>query len=161
MFILDDFNCVKLFKFNVNFHQKIFFFYLACDYLGERMASLFGITSAKYQYAIDEYYRIKKEVWGIKKYFFMLHLSVLANLDPDLCVRGKMKRRKTGCRKKRNAPWSRKKWQTRQRKRKMKKWGLVRDFLIKSKTRIALHRKPSQFPLLSRQHNGPWRASRY
>lgn len=26
------------------------------------MASLFGITSAKYQYAIDEYYRIKKEV---------------------------------------------------------------------------------------------------
>ncbi|KAL0964962.1 hypothetical protein UPYG_G00275020 [Umbra pygmaea] len=34
---------------------------LACDYLGERMASLFGITSAKYQYAIDEYYRIRKE----------------------------------------------------------------------------------------------------
>ncbi|XP_047244347.1 protein FAM177A1-like isoform X1 [Girardinichthys multiradiatus] len=33
----------------------------ACDYLGERMASLFGITSAKYQYAIDEYHRIKKE----------------------------------------------------------------------------------------------------
>ncbi|XP_005810949.1 protein FAM177A1-like isoform X2 [Xiphophorus maculatus] len=33
----------------------------ACDYLGERMASLFGITSAKYQYAIDEYNRIKKE----------------------------------------------------------------------------------------------------
>lgn len=26
------------------------------------MASLFGITSAKYQYAIDEYYRMKKEV---------------------------------------------------------------------------------------------------
>uniref|UniRef100_A0A3P8WWN1 Uncharacterized protein n=1 Tax=Cynoglossus semilaevis TaxID=244447 RepID=A0A3P8WWN1_CYNSE len=35
----------------------------ACDYLGERMASLFGITSAKYQYAIDEYYRMKKEVF--------------------------------------------------------------------------------------------------
>lgn len=34
----------------------------ACDYLGERMASFFGITSAKYQYAIDEYYRMKKEV---------------------------------------------------------------------------------------------------
>ncbi|XP_067098093.1 protein FAM177A1 isoform X1 [Osmerus mordax] len=33
----------------------------ACDYVGERMASLFGITSAKYQYAIDEYYRMKKE----------------------------------------------------------------------------------------------------
>ena len=33
-----------------------------CDYLGERMASLFGISSPKYQYAIDEYYRMKKEV---------------------------------------------------------------------------------------------------
>nr|XP_006632203.1 PREDICTED: protein FAM177A1 [Lepisosteus oculatus] len=32
-----------------------------CDYLGEKMASLFGITSPKYQYAIDEYYRVKKE----------------------------------------------------------------------------------------------------
>uniref|UniRef100_A0A3Q2FSY1 Family with sequence similarity 177 member A1 n=1 Tax=Cyprinodon variegatus TaxID=28743 RepID=A0A3Q2FSY1_CYPVA len=37
------------------------FYVAACDYLGERMASLFGITSAKYQYAIDEYNRIKKE----------------------------------------------------------------------------------------------------
>ncbi|XP_061610194.1 protein FAM177A1-like isoform X6 [Phyllopteryx taeniolatus] len=35
----------------------------ACDYLGERMASLFGITSAKYQYAIDEYYKMKKEMY--------------------------------------------------------------------------------------------------
>ena len=33
-----------------------------CDYMGEKMASLFGITTPKYQYAIDEYYRIKKEV---------------------------------------------------------------------------------------------------
>ncbi|XP_076843937.1 protein FAM177A1 [Brachyhypopomus gauderio] len=32
-----------------------------CDYLGERMASFLGITSPKYQYAIDEYYRMKKE----------------------------------------------------------------------------------------------------
>ncbi|XP_029900937.1 protein FAM177A1 [Myripristis murdjan] len=32
-----------------------------CDFLGERLASLFGITTPKYQYAIDEYYRIKKE----------------------------------------------------------------------------------------------------
>ncbi|XP_034061852.1 protein FAM177A1 [Gymnodraco acuticeps] len=32
-----------------------------CDFMGERLASLFGITSPKYQYAIDEYYRIKKE----------------------------------------------------------------------------------------------------
>ncbi|KAF5891347.1 protein FAM [Clarias magur] len=32
-----------------------------CDYLGEKMASLLGITTPKYQYAIDEYYRMKKE----------------------------------------------------------------------------------------------------
>uniref|UniRef100_A0A1A8HV99 Myosin IXB n=1 Tax=Nothobranchius kuhntae TaxID=321403 RepID=A0A1A8HV99_NOTKU len=32
-----------------------------CDYMGERLASLFGVTTPKYQYAIDEYYRIKKE----------------------------------------------------------------------------------------------------
>uniref|UniRef100_A0A8B9LP97 Zgc:153383 n=1 Tax=Astyanax mexicanus TaxID=7994 RepID=A0A8B9LP97_ASTMX len=34
----------------------------ACDYLGERMASLFGITSAKYQYAIDEFDRMKESI---------------------------------------------------------------------------------------------------
>ncbi|XP_061700631.1 LOW QUALITY PROTEIN: protein FAM177A1 [Syngnathoides biaculeatus] len=32
-----------------------------CDYMGEKLASLFGITAPKYQYAIDEYYRLKKE----------------------------------------------------------------------------------------------------
>nr|XP_057946568.1 protein FAM177A1 [Doryrhamphus excisus] len=32
-----------------------------CDYMGEKLASLFGITTPKYQYAIDEYYRMKKE----------------------------------------------------------------------------------------------------
>nr|XP_020477619.1 protein FAM177A1 isoform X1 [Monopterus albus] len=32
-----------------------------CDYMGESLASLFGITTPKYQYAIDEYYRMKKE----------------------------------------------------------------------------------------------------
>ncbi|KAK7905262.1 hypothetical protein WMY93_017869 [Mugilogobius chulae] len=32
-----------------------------CDFMGEKLANLFGITSPKYQYAIDEYYRIKKE----------------------------------------------------------------------------------------------------
>lgn len=30
--------------------------------MGEKLASLFGITTPKYQYAIDEYYRMKKEV---------------------------------------------------------------------------------------------------
>lgn len=37
-------------------------FFAVCDYMGEKLASLFGITTPKYQYAIDEYYRIKKEV---------------------------------------------------------------------------------------------------
>ncbi|XP_076017152.1 protein FAM177A1 [Genypterus blacodes] len=32
-----------------------------CDFMGERLASLFGITTPKYQYAIDEYYRMKKD----------------------------------------------------------------------------------------------------
>ncbi|KAK3538146.1 hypothetical protein QTP70_032481 [Hemibagrus guttatus] len=32
-----------------------------CDYLGEKLASVLGITTPKYQYAIDEYYRMKKE----------------------------------------------------------------------------------------------------
>lgn len=50
---------------------------LACDYLGERMASFFGITSAKYQYAIDEYYRMKKEVrsWTHKTVFMRLNVD--------------------------------------------------------------------------------------
>ncbi|KAI5090930.1 hypothetical protein C0J45_19791, partial [Silurus meridionalis] len=34
----------------------------ACDYMGERVASLFGITSPKYQYAIDEYNRTNKQI---------------------------------------------------------------------------------------------------
>ncbi|XP_036406272.1 protein FAM177A1-like [Megalops cyprinoides] len=33
----------------------------ACDYLGEKVATALGVTSAKYQYAIDEYYRTKQE----------------------------------------------------------------------------------------------------
>lgn len=42
----------------------MFCFYSVCDYLGERLASLLGITTPKYQYAIDEFYRMKKEVRG-------------------------------------------------------------------------------------------------
>lgn len=33
-----------------------------CDFLGEKIASVLGISTPKYQYAIDEYYRMKKEV---------------------------------------------------------------------------------------------------
>ncbi|XP_065066936.1 protein FAM177A1-like [Rhopilema esculentum] len=31
------------------------------EYLGEKLADFFGITSPKYQYVIDEYYRMKRE----------------------------------------------------------------------------------------------------
>ena len=40
--------------------------------MGEKLASLLGITTPKYQYAIDEYYRMKKEV-GCP--FFEFHKS--------------------------------------------------------------------------------------
>lgn len=33
----------------------------AADFCGEKLAWFFGITSPKYQYAIDEYYRLKEE----------------------------------------------------------------------------------------------------
>ena len=32
----------------------------AAEFLGERLAALFGITTPKYQYVIDEYYRLKE-----------------------------------------------------------------------------------------------------
>ncbi|XP_075699799.1 protein FAM177A1 isoform X2 [Rhinoderma darwinii] len=33
-----------------------------CDFLGEKIASVLGVSTPKYQYAIDEYYRMQKEV---------------------------------------------------------------------------------------------------
>ncbi|GCB78300.1 hypothetical protein scyTo_0021186, partial [Scyliorhinus torazame] len=33
-----------------------------CDFLGEKLANLFGLTSAKYQYAVDEYYSVQDQV---------------------------------------------------------------------------------------------------
>ncbi|XP_019627532.1 PREDICTED: protein FAM177A1-like [Branchiostoma belcheri] len=33
----------------------------ACDFLGEKLAWFFGITSPKYQYAIDEYERMQRQ----------------------------------------------------------------------------------------------------
>ncbi|XP_063803959.1 protein FAM177A1 isoform X2 [Pseudophryne corroboree] len=33
-----------------------------CDFLGEKIASVLGVSTPKYQYAIDEYYRVQKEV---------------------------------------------------------------------------------------------------
>ena len=34
------------------------------EYLGEKLADFFGITTPKYQYVIDEYYRMKREVFN-------------------------------------------------------------------------------------------------
>ena len=35
---------------------------LAAEFLGEKLAAFFGITTPKYQYVIDEYYRLKELV---------------------------------------------------------------------------------------------------
>ena len=40
----------------------IFLLYAATDFCGEKLAWLLGITSPKYQYAIDEFHRLKQEV---------------------------------------------------------------------------------------------------
>lgn len=45
-----------------NYVSHLTFVFLVCDFLGEKIASVLGISTPKYQYAIDEYYRMKKEV---------------------------------------------------------------------------------------------------
>ena len=48
---------------NKQWYFKIHFvFILAADTCGEKLAWVFGITSPKYQSAIDEYYRVKRQV---------------------------------------------------------------------------------------------------
>lgn len=42
---------------------------VVCDFLGEKIASVLGISTPKYQYAIDEYYRMKKEVCLLFTFF--------------------------------------------------------------------------------------------
>ncbi|KAJ6655644.1 hypothetical protein lerEdw1_004880 [Lerista edwardsae] len=42
-------------------HNHTLLFFPVCDFLGEKIASVLGISTPKYQYAIDEYYRMKKE----------------------------------------------------------------------------------------------------
>lgn len=48
-----------------------------CDYLGEHLASFFGITTPKYQYEIDEYERMIAEVRAwiglLFSFSFLLH----------------------------------------------------------------------------------------
>ncbi|XP_051238005.1 protein FAM177A1 isoform X2 [Dicentrarchus labrax] len=66
-----------------------------CDYMGERLASLFGITSPKYQYAIDEYYRMKKERQEQEHELSDKKYSMLNTL---FSCRRRRKRRRTICR---------------------------------------------------------------
>ena len=40
----------------------LFHFITACDFVGEKLAYFLGITSPKYQYAINEYNRLMEEV---------------------------------------------------------------------------------------------------
>ena len=35
---------------------------LVAEYLGEKLAAFFGITTPRYQYVIDEFYRLKEQV---------------------------------------------------------------------------------------------------
>lgn len=36
--------------------------FTACEFLGGKLATLFGLNEPKYQYAIDEYYRTQSKV---------------------------------------------------------------------------------------------------
>uniref|UniRef100_A0A8C9RGW6 Uncharacterized protein n=1 Tax=Scleropages formosus TaxID=113540 RepID=A0A8C9RGW6_SCLFO len=43
------------------------FLRMTCDYLGEKLASLAGLNTSKYQYAVDEYHRKNKEGSGLEQ----------------------------------------------------------------------------------------------
>ena len=36
--------------------------FIVAEYLGEKLAAFFGITTPRYQYVIDEFYRLKAQV---------------------------------------------------------------------------------------------------
>ncbi|NXC50697.1 F177B protein, partial [Penelope pileata] len=42
----------------------LFFFcaFSACEFLGGKLAALFGLNEPKYRYAVEEYYRTQREV---------------------------------------------------------------------------------------------------
>lgn len=50
------------------------FLYIACDFLGERLAAALGLKAAKYQYAIDHYYHQQK----VKPAFFRKNIKILS-----------------------------------------------------------------------------------
>ena len=119
----------------------------ACDYLGERMASLFGITSAKYQYAIDEYYRMKKEVCRSEVLLLLLWVCTrFTSWCNSLCDRGRKRKRKTACRRKRNDPLTslRTTKTKRSRRRSSRRWPtLAPVWPTRSRMRTGRLRAPS------------------
>lgn len=48
------------------------FFFLVAEFLGEKLAAFFGITTPRYQYVIDEFYRLKEQVFHIGNYHWLL-----------------------------------------------------------------------------------------
>ena len=40
------------------------YFIVVAEFLGEKLAAFFGITTPRYQYVIDEFYRLKEQVSG-------------------------------------------------------------------------------------------------
>lgn len=133
------------------------------------MASLFGITSAKYQYAIDEYYRMKKEVCCTEVLQLRIQAVVVLCLFTCWCnsfwclrVRGRKRKRKTACRRKQNGPLT--SYGLRERKTNRSPWQTSRRWPplslmwpIRSRMKIRHRQAPSESPLSSRQPNHPLR----
>ena len=49
-------------KINWNTGDLITNLFIVAEYLGEKLAAFFGITTPRYQYVIDEFYRLKEQV---------------------------------------------------------------------------------------------------
>lgn len=58
--------------------------YEACDAMGEKLAWTFGITSPKFQYEIDEYYRMKREEEERNKDDIADEIIVGVNYPPEI-----------------------------------------------------------------------------
>lgn len=69
-------NCISHLAFVFFVCCHLTFIFLVCDFLGEKIASVLGISTPKYQYAIDEYYRMKKEVCLLFTFFDSVWFTV-------------------------------------------------------------------------------------